>query len=231
VIDTICVVVPAHDEEAVLPACLAALLSAARRVQRASVHICVVADACSDRTVEKARLAGVPVLEVRKRCVGAARSAGLAWLLGALQPIRAEATWLATTDADSTVPVHWLTRQIEYAEAGSDAVAGTVTVTDWTGHPPHLPGLFADRYATPGPYHRHVHGANLGVRASAYLAAGGFRPLQTAEDHALLRALAATGASALHVQDIAVETSSRRVSRAPHGFSHLLRRLAAQVQE
>jgi RNA polymerase sigma-70 factor (ECF subfamily) len=33
-----------------------------------------------------------------------------------------------------------------------------------------------------------VHGANLGIRASAYLAAGGFPPLPTAEDHALLAA-------------------------------------------
>ena len=31
-----------------------------------------------------------------------------------------------------------------------------------------------------------VHGANLGIRASAYLAAGGFKSVRTAEDHALV---------------------------------------------
>ena len=36
--------------------------------------------------------------------------------------------------------------------------------------------------------HPHVHGANLGFRASAYLRAGGFPALPTAEDHALVAA-------------------------------------------
>ena len=34
--------------------------------------------------------------------------------------------------------------------------------------------------------HPHVHGANLGMRADAYLAAGGWNPLPTAEDHDLV---------------------------------------------
>jgi hypothetical protein len=34
-----------------------------------------------------------------------------------------------------------------------------------------------------------VHGANLGFTARAYLAAGGFGSLQTAEDHAFVQAL------------------------------------------
>jgi hypothetical protein len=33
--------------------------------------------------------------------------------------------------------------------------------------------------------HHHVHGANLGMSASAYGAAGGFPPLRTHEDVAL----------------------------------------------
>jgi hypothetical protein len=75
-----------------------------------------------------------------------------------------------------------------------------------------------------------VHGANLGIRAAAYRAAGGFRPLPTAEDHALLAAAAQAGCSILRAGDIAVETSARRQARAPRGFSHLLQTLAVQAR-
>jgi glycosyltransferase involved in cell wall biosynthesis len=229
VIAVVGVVVPAHDEEAAIPACLVALMAAARRISRAQVRICVVADACSDQTAECARLGGASVVEIRRRSVGAARAAGMDYVLSGLRAVRPEAIWLATTDADSRVPAHWLSRQLEYAEAGYDAVAGTIAVTDWTEHPPQLPGIFAARYRHDGPSHPHVHGANLGVRASAYLAAGGFKALRTAEDHDLLHALSVTGTTALRASDIAVETSSRRSGRAPHGFSHLLGHLAAQA--
>ncbi|MGZ8667686.1 MAG: glycosyltransferase [Solirubrobacterales bacterium] len=46
------VVIPAHDEEAALPACLASLL-AQRGVE--ALNLCVVANGCSDRTAEVAR--------------------------------------------------------------------------------------------------------------------------------------------------------------------------------
>jgi len=88
-----------------------------------------------------------------------------------------------------------------------------------------VPDAFAARYAFgPGP-HLHVHGANLGMRASAYLAADGFRPLRTAEDHALVAAATRGGCTVVQAGDIAVETSARRHARAPRGFSHLLRTL------
>jgi hypothetical protein len=117
-------------------------------------------------------------------------------------------------------------RQLEYANAGWDVVLGTVTVTDWDGHPPHVPVAFGERYAFgPGP-HPHVHGANLGIRASAYLATGGFRPLRTAEDHAMLAAATQAGCPVVHAGDIPVQTSGRRLARAPRGFSNLLRTLA-----
>jgi hypothetical protein len=138
------------------------------------------------------------------------------------------ATWLATTDADTVVPPGWLRRQLGYAGQGWDVVLGTVTVTDWAGHPPHTPAVFEARYAFGAGPHPHVHGANLGIRASAYLAAGGFRPLRTAEDHALLAAASEAGCQVLQAADITVETSARRQARAPRGFSHALRALAAE---
>jgi glycosyltransferase involved in cell wall biosynthesis len=241
VTEAVGVVVPAHDEEELLPACLAALRRAVRQVGPTTVHLVVVADACSDRTAERARAAGADVIEIRARRVGAARAAGFAEVLRRTQHQDPAAVWLATTDADTLVPPAWLTQQMRYVGQGWDAVVGTVTVTDWTGHPAYLPDVFAARYDAaqydaaqydaaqyghgPGS-HPHVHGANLGIRAAAYLAAGGFRGLRTAEDHALVHALAAAGRKILRTTDLTVVTSARRHARAPQGFSHLLTRLA-----
>jgi len=221
------VVVPAHDEAELLPACLAALRSAAD-VAGVPVRLLVVADACTDATAAVAAAAGAEVIRIRARNVGAARAAGMARLLGRTGGTDPAAMWLATTDADTVVPPGWLRRQLSYADQGWDVVLGTVTVTDWAGHPPHAPAVFEARYAFGAGPHPHVHGANLGIRASAYLAAGGFRPLRTAEDHALLAAATEAGCQVLQAADITVETSARRQARAPRGFSHALRVLAAE---
>jgi len=221
------VVVPAHDEEELLPACLAALRSAAGAAG-VPVRLLVVADACTDATAAVAAAAGAEVIRIRARNVGAARAAGMARLLGRTGGTDPAAMWLATTDADTVVPPGWLRRQLSYADQGWDVVLGTVTVTDWAGHPPHAPAVFEARYAFGAGPHPHVHGANLGIRASAYLAAGGFRPLPTAEDHALLAAATEAGCQVLQAADITVETSARRQARAPRGFSHALRVLAAE---
>jgi glycosyltransferase involved in cell wall biosynthesis len=225
VIEAAGVVVPAHDEEELLPACLMALRYAAAAIS-IPVHVVVVADTCADRTAATARACGATVISIRARNVGAARAAGMSGLLRLMAGREATATWLATTDADTVVPSGWLRRQLEYADAGWDVVLGTVTVTNWDGHPPHVPDVFERRYAFGTGPHPHVHGANLGIRASAYLTAGGFPPLRTAEDHALLAAATEAGCAVLQAGDLVVETSSRRQPRAPDGFGHLLRTLA-----
>ena len=198
------VVVPAHNEQEHLPACLAAL--------RGTVVI-VVADACTDRTAEVARRGGAVVVEIGARNVGVARAVGVRELL------RRGASWVATTDADTLVPPGWLTAQLEYAARGWDAVVGTVAVTDWTGHPPKRPAAYAHRYASD---RAPVHGANLGFTAHAYVTAGGFPPIPTGEDHALVNAMERAGHRVLRTSRVRVVTSARHRYRAPHGFGHLL---------
>lgn len=197
------VVVPAHNEQERLPACLAALGNAT---------VVVVADACTDRTAEVARSRGAIVLEIAERNVGAARAAGVRELL------RRGVSWVATTDADTLVPAGWLETQLRLAARGWDAVAGTVSVTDWTGHPSWRPAVFARRYARDIP----IHGANLGFTAEAYVTAGGFPALPTGEDHALVNALEQAGRRVLRTPEVNVITSARLHYRAPHGFSHLI---------
>jgi glycosyl transferase family 2 len=219
--------VPAHNEGELLPLCLAALREAAAAAG-IPVRLLVVADACTDVTAAVAAAGGAEVLRIRARNVGVARAAGMAWLLRRTADLGPAVTWLATTDADTVVPPGWLRRQLGYAGQGWDVVLGTVTVTDWTGHPSHTPARFAAMYEFGDGPHPHVHGANLGIRASAYLAAGGFRPLPTAEDHALIAAATEAGCRVLRTGDITVVTSARRQARAPRGFSHALRALAAE---
>jgi hypothetical protein len=67
-----------------------------------------------------------------------------------------------------------------------------------------------------------VHGANLGVRADAYLEAGGFAGLATGEDHALWNALRQRGRRMVSKRAVKVTTSSRIRARARHGFAGFL---------
>ena len=216
------VVVPAHDEQDLLPACLAALRRAARGLRGIPVHPVVVADACRDRTVEEARRSGAVVVTIGARNVGAARAAGVREVLRRTRHLDPADVWLATTDADTFVPPRWLRQQARYASQGWDAVVGTIRVTDWSSYQPGTHSLFRRRYDGGAGLHSHVHGANLGFRASAYLKAGGFPAVPTAEDHALVTALTAGGSRVLRTRALPVVTSARREARAPHGFSHYL---------
>lgn len=221
------VVLPVRDEQALLPRCLAALRHASAQVEL-PVHLVVVLDACTDRSAEV--IAATPaigtlqdVLEVQARSVGAARAAGCAQLLARFGR---DDLWLANTDADSAVEPGWLRGQLRYAERGYDAVAGTVTIDDWTPYRPEARHRYDGHYR-PQWGHRHVHGANLGVHASAYVAAGGFPALATGEDVVLVSALLAQARQIAWAHDLPVRTSSRHQGRAPSGLSHLLRSLAA----
>jgi glycosyltransferase involved in cell wall biosynthesis len=135
-IKAIGVVVPAHNEEDLLPACLTAVRQAARVLAGMPVHLVAVADACTDRTADCARRAGAIVLEIHARSVGTAREAGVREVLSRTRQLAPADVWLATTDADTLVPPGWLSQHLDYADAGWDAVVGTVTVTDWAEHPP-----------------------------------------------------------------------------------------------
>jgi glycosyltransferase involved in cell wall biosynthesis len=227
VIRSIGVIVPAHDEQDLLPTCLASLRHAARALRGTPVHLVVVADACRDRTVQVARRGGAAVVTIAARNVGAARAAGVREVLRRTGHLDPADVWLATTDADTVVPPSWLRLQAHYADLRWDAVVGTVQVVDWSGYKPAVRSLFRERYAdAPGP-HSHVHGANLGFRAAAYLSAGGFPDKPTAEDHALVTSLTAAGSRVLRTGAVTVVTSARRVARAPHGFSGYLADLDA----
>ncbi|MDM0109364.1 glycosyltransferase [Variovorax sp. J22R24] len=211
------VVVPAHNEQEVIVDCVRAVLHAAgsRRLDGEPVELVVVADSCTDDTSALARQAGAATLAVNARNVGAARAAGADALLAK------GARWLAFTDADTLVSPDWIAEQLDLK---ADVVCGTVGVDDWTPHGEHAELLrwhFSQTYFDVES-HRHVHGANLGVSADAYLRAGGFRPLACSEDVELVKALEATGARIAWTSRPRVTTSARRVARASGGFADAL---------
>ena len=225
------VVVPAKNESQALGPCLMALTEAARRVDL-PVHVLVVLDDCSDGSTEAVRAVasktdGVRIdhMEVTANNVGQVRRTGMEELIAR---IGTTDTWLATTDADTVVPPHWLAAQLRHVALGAEVVAGTVTVNDWSDRPAGLRERAARSYAHHPLRHGHVHGANLAFGATAYLAAGGFPDRRHGEDVALMRSFRRNGNRIAWAVDLAVATSARRDARAPAGFAAYLDTLESE---
>ncbi|WP_076258647.1 glycosyltransferase [Intrasporangium flavum] len=230
----VAVVVPARDEERLLGACLSAVERASRVLADLRPDVGVVAvvalDACTDRSARVA--AAHPTVHVVETSggVGRARAAGVeaaVRLIGCRDAAAGDRVWVAGTDADSRVPEEWLAVHVAMAEAGADAVVGLVEPDDDL-EPAALARWVRAHDRADG--HRHVHGANLGVRLSTYRAAGGFRSLLAHEDVALVDAVRRVGGRVEATASGRVVTSSRLTGRAPEGFSHYLRDLARAVQ-
>ena len=147
---------------------------------------------------------------------------GLARAIGCEAALRdPEVGWLACTDADSVVPANWLQVQRRLADSGSDVVVGTVR-PDFTD----LTELQTRAWLAthqPGVANGHVHGANLGISAAAYLTAGGFAPVSEHEDNDLVARLAAAGFTVTPTAAIEVMTSGRTFGRTPGGYARYLR--------
>ncbi|MCC7633998.1 glycosyltransferase [Stenotrophomonas rhizophila] len=217
----IAVIVPAHNEAADIARCLAAVAVAGKHpgLDGEAVVAVVALDACTDATAAACAGHGAAMVALDARCVGAARAAA------ASHALALGARWIASTDADTIVPPDWLWKQ---TTCGADAFCGVVEVRDWLDYPPLVREAFAVcEHARDG--HGHVHGANLGVSAAAYRAAGGFAPLVTGEDVALVQALQQAEVSIAWHARPAVATSARRSARAPRGFSGFLRTLEREV--
>lgn len=214
------VVVPVHDEELLLPECLAALQIAAADAGL-PVDVVVVLDACTDGSAEVARSTDVQVVEVAAGSVGVARAVGVRAGL-ARGDEDAATVWIACTDADTVVPAHWLRTQRALADDGADVVVGTVRPDPRDLTERQLAAWRATR--VPGRPNGHVHGANLGVRADAYVRAGGFDPVPEHEDVDLVARLRADRDVTVVASDaVDVVTSGRLIGRTPGGYARYLR--------
>jgi glycosyltransferase involved in cell wall biosynthesis len=238
----IAVVIPACNEEELLPRCLRSIERARRQLPGSvTSDVIVVSDGSTDATEtlarhmlqvaaaheanqDRARRGGV--LSIGAMSVGVARGAGVQAALRRVQESREmslDRVWIANTDGDCEVPESWLLEHLAAAQCGYAAVAGVVDVDSFEEHQPCVESRFRSSYRTHADHtHPHVHGANLGVRADAYVDVGGWGRLTTAEDHDLWRRLHAAGHRRLSDARLRVVTSGRIIGRAPLGFAGAL---------
>jgi glycosyltransferase involved in cell wall biosynthesis len=218
------IIVPACNEEERIALCLSSIRASTRRVQReypqVSCDVVVVLDRCADQTGSLVDSYGVRTITSTVGRVGGARH------LGAVDAITRSRhagipdhqVWLANTDADSTVPDSWLATQFSLANAGFDAVIGTVTPA---GLDSRLEGIWRQKHQL-AEGHNHVHGANLGLRASTYVQAGGFAAVSLHEDLDLVNRVKARTTRWMTTHRTNVRTSARTQSRVEGGFASYL---------
>ncbi len=215
------VAIPARNEADDIAACLRSVALATRECD-VHVEVVVAADSCCDDTIDVARSTpmdgvGVSLIEGEWASAGSARANAVALGLyrsGSPSP----QVWIANTDADCQVPDDWCRRQIDLAEH-FDAVSGIVEI-DPERTDPSVYEAFRDSYQLGVDSHQHVHGANFGVRADAYLASGGWAMgVRVGEDHLLWNSLNAAGYRLRQDPALRVRTSARTRSRVIGGFA------------
>lgn len=158
------VVVPARNEEKLLPRCLSAL----RKQEFDDFEIIVVDSASTDRTQQVARSFGVRLVRVDEPGVGRARQAGFD---------AAEGDIIVSTDADAISKPDWLQRIVApFIDPAVIGTFGTIELTGqrvWTrlGH-----ALFSGfQAANLRVGHPLFCGPNFAVRKNAFRDVDGFR--------------------------------------------------------
>jgi cellulose synthase/poly-beta-1,6-N-acetylglucosamine synthase-like glycosyltransferase len=218
------IIVPACDEEEHIALCLRSIRASTRRVQgeypSVSCDVVVVLDRCADQTGALVADYGDRTIISTVGRVGGARHLGAVDAITRARHagIPDHQVWLANTDADSTVPENWLTTQFALANTGFDAVIGTVTPA---GLDSRLERIWRQRHQL-AEGHNHVHGANLGLRASTYVQAGGFAVVSLHEDLDLVNRVKACTTHWITTHRTNVRTSARTQSRVEGGFASYL---------
>lgn len=157
------VVVPARNEEKLLPRCLFAL----RQQKYDDFEIIVVDSASTDHTQQVARSFGARVVRVNDPGVGLARQAGFEATTGEI---------IVSTDADTVTDPNWLKQIVApFADQSVVGTFGTIELTGqriWTrlGH-----ALFSSFQAANLQVGRPLFcGPNFAVRKDVFLAVNGF---------------------------------------------------------
>jgi glycosyltransferase involved in cell wall biosynthesis len=217
------VIIPARDESGTVGLCVSTVRKALSAEPLMRSWIVVVADGCRDATAAKARAAlgdTGEVLVSDAKGPGLSRRRGAAELRQRWLNLHPDEIWLANTDADSTVPPDWITRQLLHASQGICALAGIVDIKTDDAE---LASAFRRHYRIEeNGSHAHVHGANLGVRLDAYLDAGGWPAVAVGEDRVLWETLGSKGWARQSTSASPVTTSARLCGRARGGFADVL---------
>ena len=158
------VLVPAHNEERLLPRLLASL--AAMDFPRSMFEVHVVADNCSDGTASVAREAGAHVHE-RTDTSKAGKGFALQWLLGRIWDAGVAHDAVVILDADSVVSANFLSVMDAHLASGDRVVQAYYAVED-----PGRTWSVGIRYAAIAAVHylrplaRSVLGASVGLKGN-----------------------------------------------------------------
>ena len=125
------IVIPAHDEEAMLPSTLKSLHGQRYPRDRYEVH--VIADNCTDSTAEVARSHGVQVHE-RNAPGQPGKGQALRWLLDQLLN-REDIDAFVFVDADTIVEANFLEASDRRLRAGQDVLQASYRVMNPESHP------------------------------------------------------------------------------------------------
>ncbi|RST87720.1 glycosyltransferase [Aquibium carbonis] len=245
------VVVPARNEEALLPKLLRALSRQTILTRfREPLEIVVVLNNTDDGSGLAARhaVAGLPQLRLTmvdvhfpagQAHVGSARS--LAMGIGSAM-IGDRAGVILTTDADAVPRDDWIDGNLRAIAAGADLVGGRIVgdpeEEDLLGPEFLRRAAMHARYAAlrdqlaaaidpldydPWPRHHDHTGASLAVRNNVYRDVGGLDPLPFREDLAFVAKVQAAGFRLRHAPEVSVTVSARTVGRAAGGMAECLR--------
>lgn len=236
------VVVPAHNEEALVGSCLEALAKQ-DGISPEEYEVLLVLDRCTDATQERALevIAQHPhmrlyLLEGPGRGAGHARRAGMEKACNRLLSLDLPEGLIASTDADTVVASNWLAVQLEAADRGARAIGGHIELRDdnelprgvsgWRAEQGHLRYLellasldSTDEGGSVRAEHWQFSGASLALTAETYEEIGGLEPRAALEDEYLERTLAMCGVPIERPLAVRVATSARLVGRAKRGLA------------
>ena len=204
---SVSIVVPARNEEELLPSCLRALTT---QDYRGPLEIIVVDNGSTDRTAERARWFGVTVVSEPRHGYVIALARGFSIATGDI---------VATTDADTVPPRNWVSRLArEYAERPEVvAVGGEIYFREpnwkgWLFTRCILPVL--NRWDRRNRAGAHLWGANFSVRRDVFQRAGGWNMEFNLQcDTELSERLRRFGRVVL-LESLSVSTSCRRWNRS-----------------
>lgn len=245
------VVIPARNEEALLPRLLEALSRQTMlgRLTR-PLDVVILLNNTDDRSnlVATSTAAHMPRmcltisdvhLPPAQAHVGFARKLAMDM---ASSKIGSRAGVILTTDADAVPDDNWVEANLRAIESGADLVGGRIIgdrdEEELLG--PHFQrrarsyGRYADlcdQLASlidplehdPWPRHHDHTGASLAVRNDVYRRVGGLDPLPFREDLGFVAKVQASGYCLRHPEDVEVMVSARTVGRASGGMADCLR--------
>lgn len=235
----ISVVVPAHNEERLVGACLEALATQ-ENISPEEYEVILVLDNCADATELRAReiwntYPGLRLsfLEGPGEGAGHARRVGMDAACQRLLDLRKPSALIASSDADTVVAPDWLSTQLAHAARGARAIGGRIELAPEESLPEDV-ALWRESRGTARHQnlltesngsstnvleHWQFSGASLSLTAEVYREIGGLEPLAALEDEYLERVLKQRGVQIERPLAVKVKTSARQNGRADRGLA------------